>query len=61
MTYFSAGLCELSHGSELDNVRAKIDICKYKQDEAIRETNDIEKELAAERHKYKRVEEELER
>ena len=46
---------------ELDNVRAKIDICKYKQDEAIRETKDIEKELAAERHKYRRVEEELQR
>jgi len=46
---------------KLDNVRAKIDICRYKQDEAIEEAKIVEKDLAAERHKYQRVEEELNR
>jgi len=46
---------------KLDNMRAKIEICCFKQTEALEETKQIQKELEAERRKYRVVEEDLER
>ena len=40
-----------------DNARAKIDICKFKQDEAAEEIKFNLKEIAAEKRKYRVVQE----
>lgn len=44
---------------KLDNARTKIEICKFKQQEAIEETIEIQKELNQERRKYRIIEEQL--
>ena len=58
---FVAKTHKAAQEDKLDNARAKIEICQYKQQEAEEETKRLQEELNVEKRNYRVMEEELER